>query len=821
MHVLKRDFLFASYDVLVIGAGIGGLTAAALLAKKGLKVLVIEQHYLPGGCASIFRRSGFTFDVGASLFFGFGEEGYNPHQFVMNELEEDISLVPMDETFTIHLDKNKKVSMYTDRNRFWDELCSSFPHQKSEIKALLNEFESFYNDSLDSYGGQFFAPAETPPDHGKKLFLTRPLYLLRLLRYLLSTQGQLFRRFTKDPEILKLFTLLNQNMTTCDLDQTPAIAGPMIHVESYTGGCYYAQGSPQILANKLEKAIQKYGGKILYKNRVKKILIEDGAAIGCQLDNGIKLYCKTLISNATVWNLYGKLIDRENISTKKFNWAKNFRPSYSIFAVYLGVNSDVIPKDTKPTQILPFTYKDIPTYLTVYITSFFDPDASPEGTHSLCIFLPVTTPDKAMPTDGKDKYQDRVYKESKKEKAAEIINYLDKNYFPGLKNNILVQEIATPKTIQRYTLKSAGAIGGPQVNMRQSYMSRLAARSDWKRLYCVGDSTSQGIGVVSVTVSAISAVNAILQDLAMEEYVPLKKYPKSFVHFVPKPIIERNNNLMNSSDYELNSSTLPKCFSPRCKRSYSDSSENGHISRLVEAGNFIGAAEALRDLNPFAEVLSYLSDSEDFCSSSCSKILCPDSSTKVKSLRRYICEKVPNYKPYLAKQNHKKIAVAGAGPAGLTCAHYLARLGYRVDIYEHEKQIGGMLIDISEKYNVPNSVIEREINNLLIRPITINYSKSLGMNVSIDQLKTTYDSVFLACGSVSSGQGSSDSNILIHLSERLGVDLGNWFDPNTFLVNGQNNVFAGGKLTRKGGTFLDSVKDGRSAALAIHKTCSD
>ncbi|WP_157859864.1 phytoene desaturase family protein [Prochlorococcus marinus] len=308
--MLDRDILLPYYDVLVVGAGIGGLTAAALLAKRGYRVLVVEQHYLPGGCASIFRRQGFTFDVGASLFFGFGEKGYNPHQFVMNELEEDITLVPMDETFTIHLDQQTKVSMYTQRERFWAEMCSCFPHQSEQIKALLSEFESFYNESLDSYGGQFFAPAETPPQHGINLMFTRPFYLARLLNYLLSTQEQLFRRFTRDPQILKLFTLLNQNMTTCGLDQTPAIAGPMIHVESYTGGCYYAQGSPQTLANKLEKAIHKYGGKILYRNRIDKILIKNGKAIGCQLENGLKIKSHTVISNTTVWNLYGKLIVR-------------------------------------------------------------------------------------------------------------------------------------------------------------------------------------------------------------------------------------------------------------------------------------------------------------------------------------------------------------------------------------------------------------------------------------------------------------------------------------------------------------------------------
>ena len=99
--------------------------------------------------------------LGDSLFFGFGEQGYNPHQFVMNEIEEDITLTPMDETFTIHLDNKTKVSMYTDRQRFRNELCACFPEQANSIKQLLEEFESFYHQSLDSYGGKFlFTPGD-------------------------------------------------------------------------------------------------------------------------------------------------------------------------------------------------------------------------------------------------------------------------------------------------------------------------------------------------------------------------------------------------------------------------------------------------------------------------------------------------------------------------------------------------------------------------------------------------------------------------------------------------------------------------------------
>ena len=751
MHVLDRDFLRSEYDVLVVGAGIGGLTSAALLAKRGLKVLVVEQHYIPGGCASIFRRKGFTFDVGASLFFGFGENGYNPHQFVMNEIEEDISLVPMEETFTIHLDKSKKVSMYTDREKFWNEMCNCFPNESNNIKHLLTEFESFYTQSLDSYGGKFFAPAETPPDHGKNLLLTRPLYLIRLLRYLLSTQEQLFRRFIKDPQILKLFTLLNQNMTTCGLDQTPAIAGPMIHVESYTGGCYYAQGSPQVLANKLEKAIHKYGSQILYRNRVEKLLIENGEAKGCQLENGLKIKAGIVVSNATIWNLYGKLIDQKDISKRKRKWAQNFRPSYSIFGVYLGVTSDVIPEGIKPTQILPYTDAGKPSYLTVYITSLLDSEASPPGTHSLCIFLPESTPEKASPTDGKDKYHNRSYRENKQEKASEIIHYLDDNYFPGLERSILVQEIATPQTIQRYTLKSAGAIGGPQVNMRQSYMSRLAARSDWKRLYCVGDSTSQGIGVVSVTVSAISAVNAILQDLGEDEYIPLEKYNESYVHYKskPKPSKQIKNDFENLRKFEASKTILKLsncCRSPRCIKPCPDNSESGHISRLAEASNWIGAAQAIRNINPLPIISGYLSAKEDFCSETCSMNLCPDSKSRIKSLNQYICEKVPNYKPKEAPFNNFRICIVGAGTTGLICAHYLARLGYKVDIFEKEKHIGGRLRWLEDSPRIPTPVLNEEILSLFLPSICVHYGESLGESITIDELKNNYDSLFIACG---------------------------------------------------------------------------
>ena len=90
MKILQDSIVRDSYDVGVVGGGIGGLTAAAPLARKGLQVLLVEQHYMPGGCCGAIRRRGITFDVGATVLYGFGEKGLNTHRYVMNELEEEI-----------------------------------------------------------------------------------------------------------------------------------------------------------------------------------------------------------------------------------------------------------------------------------------------------------------------------------------------------------------------------------------------------------------------------------------------------------------------------------------------------------------------------------------------------------------------------------------------------------------------------------------------------------------------------------------------------------------------------------------------------------
>ena len=106
----------------------------------------------------------------------------------------------------------------------------------------------------------------------------------------------------------------------------------------------------------------------------------------------------------------------------------------------------------------------------------------------------------------------------------------------------------------------------------------------------------------------------------------------------------------------------------------------------------------------------------------------------------------PQLHTRLAPDNGKRISIVGAGPAGLTCAHYLARLGYQIDIYEKRSEAGGMLKSIALASRIPQSVLHREISNLLLPSIRIYFGQSLGEDITIAEIRLQYDALFLACG---------------------------------------------------------------------------
>lgn len=746
MRILGDALVRDRYDVVVIGAGIGGLTAAALLAKRGQSVLVIEQHYIPGGCCTAIRRRDVAVDVGAALLFGW--EGENSaHRFVMNELEEEIDMIPHEAAYRIHVG-GKTVTFWRDVDRYLEELTGLFPNQDRQIRSLYRECGELYEIML---GMSRFPvpPTEIPLWEGLRTVLKNPLGALRMQR-LMGMSGEAFlRRHISDRDAADFFNFLVASCTTCTVKESPASMVVAIFMNIHLGGTCYPSGSPQMLPNKLEKALEKFGGEIVYRKRVEEILIRNNRAYGVRLSDGTEILAESVVCNADVWNLYGTLVQAKHIKPERLEWAQRLEPTPGILVLYLTVKEEAVPKGTRPVEFYVQNLHDVQDgNFMVYIPSLEDPSIAPNGTHSMTIMGSTRTD---WPRPYEPFYQSEEYCRKKEEEAQRALDWIESKHLPRLRKNILTLDVGTPSTIERYTLKYKGNIGGPKVNTKQFFFNRLRARSDWKNLYCVGDSTAMGEGVVSVTMSGIGAANRILKDRGLPIYKP-RTFSRHFVNMVPgKPWIPSPD--LGDPITETSARRIAKdcqhCERPECRDACPARIETSQFARRIEAGNFAGAARVLREVNPLSEVCGYICPSERFCEKKCSRLDFDVRPMRIRELHGWVSRHVARFDGWaraLAAGNGRKVAVVGAGPAGLSCGHYLARLGYQVDLLDKADQPGGMLTQAVPDFRLPKEVVQRELDGLSLPGMTFLYGKTLGRDFTVGELEAKYDAIFLAPG---------------------------------------------------------------------------
>ena len=332
MHLLDDAVLQDSYDVIVVGSGLAGLTAAALLAKRGLQTLLVEHHYLPGGMCTTVRREGFSFDTGTALLYGFGERGVNPHRFVMNELGTDIDIIEHRALLRMRL-PGRQITFWPDYERFVEELAGVFPAQADQIRALYAYLYRLYRDVIARE--QMIEPAsEIPPSENLKKLLRHPLAMLQTLKMLDTNIESVLSRFISAPELKAFFDKLTSTYVYCTTAETPAILGATMFIDNHVGGAYYPARSPQILASTLERAFEGFGGQVLLGHRVEEILIdgapsakEGGRAAGVRLAGGAEIRSQRVVANVTVWNLYGRLIRPEHVPPGRAEWAQELIPT--------------------------------------------------------------------------------------------------------------------------------------------------------------------------------------------------------------------------------------------------------------------------------------------------------------------------------------------------------------------------------------------------------------------------------------------------------------------------------------------------------------
>jgi NADPH-dependent glutamate synthase beta subunit-like oxidoreductase len=285
----------------------------------------------------------------------------------------------------------------------------------------------------------------------------------------------------------------------------------------------------------------------------------------------------------------------------------------------------------------------------------------------------------------------------------------------------------------------------------QDMMKRPQARSDWKNLYLVGDSTVMGLGVLPATTSAVGAANMVLKDAGLEEYKP-RSFPRQFIRFVEgkpwEPAPDPLASITEGSAMRM-ARDCDHCEEAGCIRACPAGIDLVGFHRRVESGNFAGAVRSMREMNPLAEICGHVCPAEMFCQKQCNRLDYADRPVRISDLHAWACGHVPvaeGWERSAAPLKGRRVAVVGAGPAGLTCAYFLARLGYRVDILEKAEKPGGMLALALPAFRMSDEVLRREIDGLIRPEMRFEFGKTLGEHFTVSDLEDDYEAVFLAPG---------------------------------------------------------------------------
>ena len=496
-----------SFDVIVIGSGIGGLVTATQLAAKGAEVLVLERYLIPGGSSGYFDRQGYRFDVGASMIFGFGEKGTT--NLLTRALDAvNVSQETILDPVQIHYHLPNQLDLKVERvyEEFLQNLIAYFPHEETGIRRFYDECWKVFNclNSMDLLSLE-------EPRYLLRTFLQHPLACLGLVKYLPQNVGDVARRYIKDPELLKFIDIECYCWSVVSADMTPMINAGMVFSDRHYGGVNYPKGGVGQIAQKLVQGLEKAGGKIEYQARVTKIITAQGKAVGVQLANGKIYHSKRIVSNATRWDTFKKLLPVEKIPTNETKWQQNYEKSPSFLSLHIGVKASVLPHGTECHHIILEDWQQMTApggTLFVSIPTLLDPDLAPEGYHIIHAFTPNWIDDwQGMSAS---EY------EAKKEAAAwQIIDRLEK-IFPGLDAGLDYLEVGTPRTHQRFLGREDGTYGPIPRRKLRGLLSMPFNRTAIPGLYCVGDSTFPGQGLNAVAFSGFACAHRIAVDLGFK-----------------------------------------------------------------------------------------------------------------------------------------------------------------------------------------------------------------------------------------------------------------------------------------------------------------
>ena len=529
---MRHKPIETSYDVVIIGAGVSGLTSAALLSRAGLTVGVFEMDSRPGGYLAGFRRKDFRFDSAIHWLNQCGPRGLVTQVFDL--IGKDHPTAEPQPNIKRYMGDSYNYHLTDDPDKLKEELISKFPHEKKGIERFFKDAKQI-GKSFDGLPG-FSRSMETMGVFEKMVFnIKRLRFALPFLKHIRFTGAEKteegLKRYFTDPGLLKIF------------GSEEELLSALVPIGWAYFGDYQSppKGGSQVFPEWLQYATERMGNDVHFQCRVDGIELEDGKAVGISIDRRgekISVKAKHIIAACDVETLYEKMLPTGAISTtikQKLKDAELYQSAVTISLALdcpvqeLGLDDAmlfIVRDDVKRTEHnIGDPHK---AGISVLAPSFRDPSLAPEGKGTMTIYCYASFgQDQQWMTERNENgklVRGEAYKKFKQEFADILIERVEKKLNQEIRSHIEYCDIATPITHWRYTGNRDGSLMGARPGKANMQAKIAGHKTPVDNLWLGGHWAELGGGVPIAVKSGMNAALLVLQQVNKQAYKVMADY---------------------------------------------------------------------------------------------------------------------------------------------------------------------------------------------------------------------------------------------------------------------------------------------------------